>query len=276
MAQAPDTTVYIASINTAWNTELCLRSLHVRDGGRPYRVIVGDCGSTDATLPMLVKLLKRGLVEDIELAPHGRRHAGWIDHWLSTCGTDYMVLLDSDVEVRKDGWLADLHRARSLCEAAFVTAAMEEERSEPTKPGVTMAKRPTVYCMLIDVAKVRALGRSFEEWYDGPMGYDVAAWLFLGLAEAEIPYAVMPETWLPSVKHYEAMSYGKNFVQRRAQVRKNKAKVMARVLFYRGGGRLGANVLIMWRDLRAKLVSLGRPGQSMGPGASDDKNRELA
>ena len=46
-------------------------------------------------------------------------------------------------------------------------------------------RRPTVYCMLIDVAKVRAVGRSFEEWYDGPVGYDVAAWVFAGVVEAK-------------------------------------------------------------------------------------------
>ncbi len=271
-----DTTIYIASIDTAWNTELCLRSVDVRDSGHAYQVVVGDCGSTDRTLPMLVKMLNRGLVDDIELEPRGRAHAGWIDHWLSTCNTDYMVLLDSDVEIRQDGWLADLHRARSVHNAAFVTAAMEDERLEATKPGVIMARRPTVYCILIDVAKVRAVGRSFEEWYDGPVGYDVAAWVFLGLVEAKIPYAVMPESWLPSVKHYEAMSYGKNLVQRRAEVRKNRSKVMVRVLFYRVGGRAGANILLMWRDIRAKLLRARRLRATLEPGMSGDERQELA
>ena len=268
MTQTSDTTIYVATINTAWNTELCIRSIDVRHSGHPYQVVVGDCGSTDRTLPMLVKMLKRGLVDDVELAPRGRRHAAWIDHWLSTCSTDYMVLLDSDVEIREDGWLADLHRTRSLHGAAFVTAAMEAERTEPTKPGIMMSRRPTVYCMLIDVAKVRAVGRSFEEWYDSPVGYDVAAWVFRGLVEAEIPYAVMPEGWLPSIKHYEAMSYGKNLVQRRAQVRKNRSKVMARVIFYRAGGRAGANILIMWRDFRRRLFRLRRLPQNLGSGIS--------
>jgi hypothetical protein len=225
---------------------------------------------------MLVKMLSCGLVNDIELAPGGRTHAGWIDHWLSICSTDYMVLLDSDVEIRKDGWLADLLRARSVQDAAFVTAAMEAERLEPTKPGIMMAGRPTVYCILIDVAKVRAVGRSFEEWYDSPVGYDVAAWLFLGLVEAKIPYVVMPESWRPSVKHYEAMSYGKNLVQRRAQVRKNKAKVVVRVAFYRAGGRKGANILLKWRDFRAKLFRLRRLLHNIGPGMKRDDKRELA
>jgi hypothetical protein len=225
---------------------------------------------------MLVKMLKGGVVDDLELAPHGRTHAGWIDHWLSTCSTEYMVLLDSDVEIRQDGWLADLHQARSLHDAAFVTAAMEAERSEPTKPGVTMAERPTVYCMLIDVAKVRAVGRSFEEWYDGPVGYDVGAWVFVRLVEEKTPYAVMPESWLPSVKHYEAMSYGNNLVQRRAQVRKNRSKVTVRVLFYRAGGRAGANILLMWRDFRGKLFRLRRLGQGLGSGTNRDQRQELA
>ncbi len=213
---------------------------------------------------MLVKMAQRGVVDDIELAPRGRTHAGWIDHWLSKCSTPYMALLDSDVEVRLDGWLADLHRTRSLSQATFVTAAMEAERSEPTKPGVMMAVRPTVYCMLIDVAKVRAVGRSFEEWYDGPVGYDVAAWLFAGVVDAKLPYAVMPESWLPAVRHYEAMSYGENLAQRRARVRRNKARVITRVAFYRAGGRAGADVLLKWRDIRAKLVALNRREGRLG------------
>jgi glycosyltransferase involved in cell wall biosynthesis len=276
VAEPSDTTIYVASINTAWNTELCLRSLDVRDSGHPYRVVVGDCGSTDRTLPMLVKMLKRGVVDDIELAPRGRTHAGWIDHWLSTCSSDYMVLLDSDVEIRKDNWLTDLHRARALHDAAFVTAAMEAERLEPTKPGVMMAGRPTVYCMLIDVGKVRGVGRSFEEWYDGPVGYDVAAWVFLGLVQAKIPYVVMPESWLPSVKHYEAMSYGKNLIQRRAQVRKNRSKVTVRVLFYRAGGRAGANILLMWRDFRGRLFRLRRHLHNFRSGMSRGRRQEIA
>ena len=90
---------------------------------------------------------------------------------------------------------------------------MEEQRPEITKPGVTMARRPTVYCMLLDVARILAVGRSFEEWYDGAIGYDVAAWLFVGILDANVPYAVMPENWLPAVKHYEAMSHGGDRVQ---------------------------------------------------------------
>ena len=118
-----------------------------------------------------------------------------------------------------------------------------------------MAVRPTVYCMLIDVAKVRAVGRSFEEWYDGPVGYDVAAWLFAGIVDAKLPYAVMPESWLPSVRHYEAMSYGENLVQRRARSAKqgqshNPGAVLP------GRRRAGADVLLKWRDFRASSSSL--------------------
>jgi glycosyltransferase involved in cell wall biosynthesis len=253
VTQQPDTTVCIASVNTAWNTELCLRSLQVREAGHSFRVVVGDCGSTDRTLPMLVRMARRGVVDDIELAPRGRTHATWIDHWLSTCPTRYMVLLDSDVEVRLDGWLAQLHRARSESGAALVTSVMEEERPEITRPGVKMSRRPTVYCILLDVAKARSVARSFEEWYDGPVGYDVGAWFFAGVIDGEMPYVVMPEAWLPAVKHYEAMSYGKEHALLRPQVRRNELKVIARVLFYRAGGRAGANALIMWRDVRAKI-----------------------
>jgi hypothetical protein len=61
------------------------------------------------------------------------------------------------------------------------------------------------------------------------------------------------------------MSYGKDRVQLRRQVRRNKFKVVARVLFYRAGGRAGANMLIMWRDVRAKLVRLNQPRGRVRP-----------
>jgi hypothetical protein len=213
---------------------------------------------------MLVRMARRGVVDDIEVVPSGRRHAAWIDHWLRTCSTDYIVLLDSDVEVRMDAWLAELHRVRSLNDAAFVTAMMEEGRLEIAKPGVKMSRRPTVYCMLLDVAKARAVGRSFEEWYDGSIGYDVAAWFFAGILASQLPYGVMPETWRPAVKHYEAMSHGNYRPQLRAQVRRNKLKVIARVLFYRAGGRTGANILGMWRDIRGKVAALGPSMRGLG------------
>ncbi len=219
MAARPASTICIASINTAWATELCLRSLEVRDAGRPYRVIIGDSGSTDGTLPMLVRMLQRGVVDDIELAAGGRRHAAWIDHWVATCPTEYLVLLDSDVEIRQDGWLADMHRERAEHEAVLVTAELEPPRPEWTKPGVQIEARPAAYCMLLDVAKVRALGRSFEEWYDGSVGYDVGAWVFAGIVDAGMSYAVMPQSWLPAVRHWGAMSYARNVRQLRAQHR---------------------------------------------------------
>jgi glycosyltransferase involved in cell wall biosynthesis len=252
----PDTTICIASINTARCTELCLRSLHARDAKHSYRVVVGDCGSTDGTLPMLVRMAQCGLVDDIELAPCGRRHAAWIDHWLETCSTPYLVLLDSDVEIRRDGWLSDLHYALRRRRSVFVTVAMEEPRPEPTRPGVTMTARPTVYCMLLDVVQARAVQRSFEEWYDGDVGYDVAAWFFAGVTQARRPFEVMPFSWRPTVHHFEAMSYGRKLPgYRRSQVRRAHRIVVARLLFYRIGGRTGAQVLLVLRP-RERLVHL--------------------
>jgi Glycosyl transferase family 2 len=268
VAARPASTICIASINTAWATELCLRSLEVRDAGRPYRVIIGDSGSTDGTLPMLVRMLQRGVVDDIELAAGGRRHAAWIDHWVATCPTEYLVLLDSDVEIRQDGWLADMHRERAEHEAVLVTAELEPPRPEWTKPGVQMEARPAAYCMLLDVAKVRALGRSFEEWYDGSVGYDVGAWVFAGIVDAGMSYAVMPQSWLPAVRHWGAMSYARNVRQLRAQHRATTATVGARLLAYRVAGRAGAEMLTNLRDVRAAVRrSAHRQGQR---GAAQD------
>jgi hypothetical protein len=112
------------------------------------------------------------------------------------------------------------------------------------------------------VAKVRALGRSFEEWYDGSVGYDLGAWVFAGVVDARMSYAVRPQSWFAGGRHRGAMWYARNVRQLRAQRRTTNATVGARLLAYRLGGRAGAEMLTNLRDVRAAVRrSAYRQGQ---------------
>ena len=164
----PLVTIAIASVNTAPATELCLRSLAAYDAGVPYRLVIGDCGSTDGSLPMLMSRVQSGQIASIELAPHGRRHAEWIDHWVSECPTTYLLMLDSDVEIRveirRDGWLAGMVATAEASETAMCMASLLPENPDYTDPdgrAVRLGQRPSMHCVLLQVASLRKLGRSF-------------------------------------------------------------------------------------------------------------------
>ena len=78
--------------------------------GHPFRLVVGDAGSTDGSVAMLRGFAARGWL-DLEEAPDGRRHAEWLDRWVQRCATRYALFCDSDVEFLGPGWLADLVHA---------------------------------------------------------------------------------------------------------------------------------------------------------------------
>ncbi len=100
-----DVQVHFASINTAGVTELCIRTMR-HFAGYPFSLVVGDCGSTDGSIPMLQAFAARGWLE-LEIAPDGRRHPDWLDQWLASCPTRYAVFCDSDIEFRRSGWSSD-------------------------------------------------------------------------------------------------------------------------------------------------------------------------
>lgn len=248
---AVDTTICIATINTATVTELCLRSIDVHDSGHPYQVVVGDCGSTDGTLLMLSRFRSRGVIAKIEEAPDGRRHEDWLDHWVATATTPYLVFLDSDIEIRRDGWLAELHKARADTDAALAGADLIAPFTLPDDPSITRAQRLAAHCLLVDVNKIRTLGRKFGDPPGQRRVYDVGAWIFDGLPDAGYTYAVMPRGWEgDAIRHWYAMSYSKASADLRRHWLKTIAVVSVRLTLYRLAGRRAAQALSALSSLR--------------------------
>jgi glycosyltransferase involved in cell wall biosynthesis len=154
----PSVTIFVASINTASATELCVRSINRNTKREAYTLCVGDCGSTDNSLPRIMALVHEHLIDDVMLAPHGRSHGAWLDLWTNTCTTRYAVMVDSDVEILKPNWLDVLLKTADDSEAAIVCAEILEEVPhyvDYTGVARRLARRPSAWMMLVDVAKCR-------------------------------------------------------------------------------------------------------------------------
>jgi Glycosyl transferase family 2 len=244
-----DVTLAIASLNTQWATELCLRSLRACDAGAPFRVVVGDCGSTDGSLPMLTRSLKSGIIDELEVAPRGRFHQQWADHWVTTTQTPYLVMLDSDVEIRADGWLKEM--LERLNGAGACAASVDSENPNFRSPWdgtpLRLGRRFSMHCALFNVAAVRATGRSFAARDVDPedggrtIRYDVGGWLGAGLE-----LAVMPDGWEQShIVHYRAMSWAMEAQNPRLRRHwfRSQATIAVRLVSYRVGGRRAAQTL---------------------------------
>lgn len=116
--------IYVASFNTRRFTERCVRSILDHTG--PARLLtVGDSGSNDGSRQMLQSYADRGKLR-LQVSRKPRDHAWWLDKWLRECRHEYAVFLDSDVEIRRDGWLSRmLERAEG---ASIVCAEFVRER----------------------------------------------------------------------------------------------------------------------------------------------------
>ena len=159
----PVVTIFVATINTAHATELCIRSLD-RYTSLAHRTTVGDCGSTDRTLPMLMRQLRANRVQDVELAPCGRDHGSWIDHWIETCQTDYAAIVDSDVEILDGAWLETLIETATRTRATCVAAELLPERENYVDAygyNRRLSRRPSPWMMLLNVPEARNMP-SFE------------------------------------------------------------------------------------------------------------------
>lgn len=215
-AVRPDVTIFIASINTASATELCIRSINRYTPRETYTLCVGDCGSTDDSLPRLMQLLRDGLVNDVSLAPHGRLHGAWLDYWTNTCDTRFAVMVDSDVEILRPGWLDTLIRTALDTGAAIVCSELVEEvPNYVDHTGVTrrIASRPSAWMMLLDVAKCR--GRSSWLWAivddstipEKRWSLDVGAQLMRDLSAAGERVVAAPLDFRNSFRHFGGLSW---------------------------------------------------------------------
>ncbi len=215
---APTVRVCFASYNTAAVTELCLRTLRGR-AGIDFDLVVGDCGSTDGSLAMLERFRDDGWCS-LEVAPNGRLHPDWLDGWLSSCPTRYIVFCDSDVEFRRDGWLRAMVATAQSTGAALVATRIQARGGVPYRHPVTgaqatLAARPEPWLALIDVQQVR--GRvttsfAYTEEIDGEgnkTAYDTMAAFFRSLEANGLAHAEMPSDFAKAYRHYGSMTWQK-------------------------------------------------------------------
>ncbi|MBM3675060.1 MAG: glycosyltransferase family 2 protein [Actinobacteria bacterium] len=210
-------TAYVANLNTARATELCIRSMR-HFAGHPFELVVGDCGSTDGSLKLLERFADKGWLR-LEVAPNGRRHPEWLSSWLAECPSRYALFSDSDVEYRSPGWLADMVATATATGAALVCGRMQQETEcfvhPVTKAERRLAARPTAWLLMLDTAQVRGrVDGNFDyhevenfDAFGGKVAYDTAAWYFHQLREAGLPWAEMPRSWQHSYRHFGGLTW---------------------------------------------------------------------
>jgi glycosyltransferase involved in cell wall biosynthesis len=237
-----DVRVHFASINTAAVTELCVRTMR-HYAGYPFDLVVGDCGSTDGSIPMLEAFAARGWLE-LEIAPGGRRHPDWLDQWLASCPAQYAVFCDSDIEFREHDWLRRMVERAQATGAALVATRIQARGGVPYQHPVSgarriLAERPEPWLMLIDVEQTRdRVHTSFayrdEIQADGQtkIAFDTAAAFFRDLQSRGLAYAEMPPEFAKAYLHYGSLSW------QSARDRKMPLRVRAKQLVKRARVRL--------------------------------------
>jgi glycosyltransferase involved in cell wall biosynthesis len=214
-----DVTIYIASINTAPATELCIRSIFRYTDRNSYILSVGDCGSTDSSLPRLMRMLHDNLIDDVMLAPNGRSHGAWLDLWTSSCTTRFALMIDSDIEIRDSNWMNVLLRTADDTDAAIVCAEFVDEvpycldgRGLP----IRLARRPSAWMMLVNIAKCR----DRDSWQfamendtsipEGQWALDTGARFMRTLSLAGEEVVAAPSSFLDSFRHFGGLSWVKS------------------------------------------------------------------
>jgi hypothetical protein len=227
-----DVTVHVASINTARVTELCVRTMH-RTAGLPFHLVVGDGGSTDGSLEMLRTFADDGWLE-LEVAPGGRRHAEWLDHWYATCPTRFAVFSDSDVEYRGKGWLAAMRSRADETGAAIVATRIQardgvEYRHPVTGAHRMLAPRPEPWLLMIDLDRTRPVVQTSFAYCeeDDPagglrIGFDVGAAFFRDVQRAGLRVAEMAPSFRSAYRHYGSMSWQRGADRRMPLARRGK------------------------------------------------------
>ncbi len=233
----PVVTIFVATINTAHATELCIRSLD-RYTSLAHRTTVGDCGSTDRTLPMLMRQLRANRVQDVELAPCGRDHGSWIDHWIETCQTDYAAIVDSDVEILDGAWLETLIETATRTRATCVAAELLPERENYVDAygyNRRLSRRPSPWMMLLNVPEARNMPSFKFTWREdqsvpeGARSYDTGAKFLEGVEAAGLLALEAPAVFKSHFRHYGGLSWTKGLrVKHDWKLRGLQLKVAAR------------------------------------------------
>jgi hypothetical protein len=154
----------------------------------------------------------------LEIAPLGRSHAEWLDHWRQRLDSDLAVFVDSDVEFRSEGWLRDLVTVVTARAAALVCAQMLPEGRNFVEPvggcRVRAAARPAPWLIMLDVRKTAGVPVGFgfhkvetDAVAEGLLIFDVGAWFFQHLTTAGLRWEVMPDSYRRKFHHYGGLSW---------------------------------------------------------------------
>ena len=154
--------LYVASLNTATATELCIRSMR-EFAGYPFELTIGDSGSDDGSVEMLRRLETLGWLS-VEVAAGGRLHAEWLDEWRGSCTARLAVFVDSDVEFLRPGWLVQLVSAwrstgRHLFAASSCLGLGDSSSRLEERPSAPRHARRRGF--LVDVDQARSIRSSF-------------------------------------------------------------------------------------------------------------------
>jgi hypothetical protein len=231
-----DVRVHVASANTQHATELCIRSIH-RYAGHAFDLVVGDSNSKDGSRRMLSELQRREKLT-LQLSDSWWQHYQWLDRWVAECDRRYAVFVDSDVEFRSTGWLAELVECAATSGSLLVVTAVQEERADYRDPRTgdrcRIAPRFDPCVLLVDPVRVRELGVSFEprlfvrapEVPEGAVSYDVGAQLFAAVRAGGLPYAVLPAGYQARFRHYGGLSWTGGL---RGRVRRERLVKLAKI-----------------------------------------------
>ncbi len=228
MNSTADVTVHVATFNTAAATELCIRSMR-RTAGYPFTLQVGDSGSTDRTIEVLERFARQPWLK-LELSGP-RPHHDWLDLWLVRCSSRYAVFADSDVEFLRRGWLAELVLAAEQTDAVAVYTEMLGEQRNFVEfmvdiPGyaellaghvgrrVRLMDRPAPWLFLVNAESARRVGRKFAPLRvsspavrEGSRTYDTGGAFFHELVARQLPWTLMPPSFVEGYRHYGSLSW---------------------------------------------------------------------
>ena len=208
--------VYVASYNTRELTRRCIDSILAKTS-LPFRLTVGDSASADGSLELLTEYERRGQLR-LEVEHDQRDHAHWLDRWTTECDADYAVFVDSDVAIRRRGWLQPLVARAKHSGAAIVAAELCREGRNFVEPvghkTVRLAERPAPWLMLVRPAPLAELRTSFvfravesADVHEGLIAYDVGAWLYTQAVAAGLVVEIMPRWYRLSYTHAHGGSW---------------------------------------------------------------------
>lgn len=231
MQAIPLLTVYVASFNTVGYTELCIRSLH-RYADVPFHLVVGDSESLDGSREMLQELADEGWLE-LQTSPTRREHGHWLDDWLASARTEYVVFCDSDIQFLRSGVLSALVRAADSGAAIASERVLPGGHYQDWRAPTFVLPRPAPWLLIANAPALRSLDTSFvrtihlsDQHPEGQMTYDVGARLYERALEAGMRHESLGWRFRRRYRHFGNASWGSRTPMPVGRVRRREASIV--------------------------------------------------